>query len=437
MRRMLAIMLGGALTAAAFAAAAILGPIADEPGQTAVAQTDYEVWAIDQSDSRPDGGGTLYVYQGADLTRSGMLEPVPEVIDLGGAARTLCLEQTGSAPRRPHMFFFNSTHTHAVLAFVASGHVLFMDAAARRPVACLDAGEQAHAAVPAPNDAYAVVANQNGKLLQRIRTDYTSNTFTLEQAATLDLTACRTPSGAPCQNMMLRPDNAPICPIVERTSRFTFVTLRGGGLFVVDATATPMTVVAEYDREAVAPNGCGGVETRGAMYVNAGGGTATTPFRSDLYAFPLAPSLGGAEPKVIFSQSGRVDSHGAALLPGDMLWLNDRAANKVVVVDTVRDQVANEFSLAGALSSDPAPDLIDVAPTGDWVFVTLRGPNPLTGNAPRVNNAVGATPGVGVIRVAPGGTRGELVRVARITRLVDGMEAADPHGIGVRRPGVR
>ncbi|MGH2601751.1 MAG: hypothetical protein ACRDJ9_20505, partial [Dehalococcoidia bacterium] len=377
------------------------------------------------------------IYQGADLTATGASTPSAEVIDLGGAARTLCLEQTGSAPRRPHMFFFNSTHTHVVLAFVASGHVLFMDAAARRPIACLDVGDQAHAAVPAPNDAYAVVANQNGKLLQRIRTDYAGNTFILEQAATIDLTTCRTASGAPCQDMMLRPDNAPICPIVERSSRLTFVTLRGGGLFVVDATTTPMAVVAEYDRETVAPNGCGGIETRGAMYVNAGGGTAITPFRSDLYTFPLSAVSGAGAtatgPKRIFSQEGRVDSHGAVLLPGDMLWLNDRAANKVVVVDTVRDQVANEFSLAGALSSDPAPDLIDVAPTGDWVFVTLRGLNPLTGNAPRVNNAVGATPGVGVIRVAPGGAGGELVRIARITRTVDGMEAADPHGIGVRR----
>ncbi|MGH2600366.1 MAG: hypothetical protein ACRDJ9_13395, partial [Dehalococcoidia bacterium] len=105
MRRMLAIIPGAALTVA-FAAAAILGPISDEPGRTAVAQGDYEVWAIDQADSRPDGGGTLYIYQGSDLTATGASTPSAEVIDLGGAARTLCLEQTGSAPRRPHMFFF-------------------------------------------------------------------------------------------------------------------------------------------------------------------------------------------------------------------------------------------------------------------------------------------------------------------------------------------
>ena len=34
----------------------------------------------------------------------------------------------------------------------------------------------------------------------------------------------------------LRPINWPICPIVDSSSRYGFVTLRGGGLFVVDAT---------------------------------------------------------------------------------------------------------------------------------------------------------------------------------------------------------
>src|SRR5262245_1733899 len=83
----------------------------------------YEVWAINQSDTTPDGGGTLYIYEDHDLIwRHGHR---PEVIDLGGAARDLCLAQTGTMPRRPHMFMFNHMHTHAVIAFVATGHVLF------------------------------------------------------------------------------------------------------------------------------------------------------------------------------------------------------------------------------------------------------------------------------------------------------------------------
>ena len=76
--------------------------------------------------------------------------------------------------------------------------------------------------------------------------------------------------------------------------------------------------------------------------------------------------------------------------------------------------------------------------------MTLRGPNPLTGNAPAVNNAVGATPGVGVIAVKRGGFTGELVAVAPIRNpspafacaSVGGSptltERADPHGMAIR-----
>jgi hypothetical protein len=200
-----------------------------------------------------------------------------------------------------------------------------------------------------------------------------------------------------------------------------------------------MAIVAEYDRAMVAPNGCGGIETGGRMYINSGGGTPATPLRADLYAFPLAGFSAMAAPAntpaplVVFSQTGEVDSHGAAQLKsGALLWMVDRAANKIVVVDTVANTIVAEIDLTGALSEDPTPDLIDVSPTGDWAFVSLRGPNPLTGNAPEVHNAVGSTPGVGVIRVAADGRSGELMRIARISRMVDGVERADPHGIAVR-----
>ena len=40
----------------------------------------------------------------------------------------------------------------------------------------------------------------------------------------------------PCQAAGVRPDNAPICPFVASDNGPAFVTLRGGGLFVVDHT---------------------------------------------------------------------------------------------------------------------------------------------------------------------------------------------------------
>lgn len=412
------------------------------PGPATADEASFEVWAIDQSDTTPDGGGTLYVYPGDSLSGRGAATAEPEVIDLGGASRDLCLARTGTAPRRPHMLMFNGANTHAVLAFVATGHVLFMEAASRIPVECIDVGAQAHAAFPSPDETYVVVANQNGKLLQRISTDYGAESFVLDAGATLDLATCVTPNGFLCQDAVLRPDNAPICPVIDAASLFTFVTLRGGGMFVVDSTATPMSIVAEYDQAAVHPNGCGGLEVGGKMYVNSGGGTPANPLESDLYSFQLSGFSTNPNPPntpapaLVFSHDDRgfVDSHGAALTKhGRFLWVADRAANGIVVVDTATDSVVNEFGLVGAVSPDPAPDLLDIAPTGNRVFLALRGPNPLTGNAAGVNNAVGSTPGVGVIRVERNGGTGELQAVARISHMVDGVERADPHALRIRR----
>ena len=450
MRRLWALVAGAALAAALLAvllsapagtSAIVFAGAQDEPDD----ETGYEVWVVDQSDTTAGGGGTLRIYDGKTLggRSPGEAAEAAETIDLGGAAEALCLARTGSVPRRPHMLQFNRGRTYAVLAYVASGHVLFLDAKTRAPVECIDVGVGAHAAYPAPNERYVVVANLAGKLLHRIAADFDTGTFALEPAATIDLASGTTPSGALRQDPALRPDNAPVCPIVESRSRFTFVTLRGGGMFVVDSRATPMAIVAEYDRDTIDPSGCGGLETDGTMYVDSGGGGPANPLESDLYAIPLAglssrPAAPNTPaPSLVFSQDADgafADSHGAVLTRhGRYLWVADRAANKLVIVDTRTDRVVNEVALSGSFSGDPAPDLLGISPSGTRVYVSLRGPLPLTGNVPLIENAVGATPGVAVIRVTEGGAAGVLQAVVRIGHVVGGVERADPHGIAIRR----
>ena len=437
-----------ALGAGAVAAAVGLVPsgasgIVFAGAANAAGEAPYEVWAIDQSDSRPGSGGRLYVYDGPSLAGRSAGAARPEVVDLGGAADELCLARTGARATRPHMILFESSGSHAIVSYVASGHVLFLDARTRQPVGCVRAtqtasGRQAHAAMPTSDGAYAIVANQNGKLLERIRTDYATGTFALEPAATLDLANGTTPSGAPRQAPGIRPDNAPICPILDSTGRFAFVTLRGGGMFVVDVRATPMAIVAEYDRATVHPNGCGGIETAGKMYVNSGGGTSTNLYEFDVYAFdlsafsttPSAPNTPAPRLVVSDDERARTDSHGMALTKGERYaWVADRAANRIVVVDTLSDRPVGEFALEGAISSDPSPDLMAVSPSGNRVFVTLRGPTPLSGDP---HASTGATPGIGVIRVEAGGRTGALQAIARISNPDGAAERADPHGIAVR-----
>lgn len=410
----------------------------------------FEVWAIDQSGT----AGKLYIYDGHDLNDEAATA-VPEVVDLGGAVASLCQTQTGTAPLRAHMLMFDPSHSVAILSYVATGHVVFIDGVTRAPLWCIDVGAQAHAAFPSPDGSYVVVANQNGKLLQRISADFDTNTFSLDNPATINLATCTTPNGAACEDAALRPDNAPICPAIDSSSRLVFVTLRGGGMFVVDGTNTPMNIIAEYDKGTVHPNGCGGLEKGGKMYINSGGGTAANPTESDLYSFPLSgyPSTGfnapnTPAPTTIFSKdTGNHDSHGAVLnvaKQGRYLWVADRFANEIEVVDTTTDSLVNTFSLAGRHSSDPAPDLMAIAPGGGYAFVALRGPCPLTANAPAVNNAVGATPGVGVLAIQRAGLTGKLVAVAPISNpsapfvctTVGGLptlsERADPHALRVR-----
>jgi hypothetical protein len=407
----------------------------------------FEVWLVDQSNSPGVAyGGAIYIYEGADLTSEGAAAVAPaSVIDLAHETAALCLATTGANPVRPHMLFFNATHSHAILAFVASGHVVIFDAAARTPLACLrtSAGaggaRQAHAAIPALDNAAILVANQNGKLLERIRTDYVTNTFTLDTAATLDLATCTTPNGVPCEAPDLRPDNAPICPIVESSSTLAFVTLRGGGLFVVDATATPMAILAEYDQATVRPNGCGGVEIAGRMYLSAGGGTATHLFGFDVYQFPLsgydpAQPPDSPAPVVLLSADDSAqerDAHGmVSTLLGRYLWVADRVANVAEVFEVASGARVNTVDLVGAASGDPAPDLADSSPFGDRLFFSLRGPTPLSGD-PHV--ATGGTPGLGVVQLTAGGKSGELTRVVRISNVdAEGVERADAHAIRVR-----
>lgn len=93
----------------------------------------------------------------------------------------------------------------------------------------------------------------------------------------------------------------------------------------------------------------------------------------------------------------------------------DRFDNEVVVIDTEQDFVVHTFSLLSEHSPDPTPDLMDISPDGKFVYAALRGPCPVTGNAPSVDNAVGATPGVGVIKVQAGGFTGRVVAVAPIS----------------------
>ncbi|MGH7260171.1 MAG: hypothetical protein ACREI9_05750 [Nitrospiraceae bacterium] len=390
----------------------------------------YEVWLADQSDTGKESGGFLHIYDGAQLAADPSGAKPTVTIDLAGDVNKLCEEATKKPVRRPHMLFFTKDQSHAIVSFL-SGHVLFMDAATKKPEACLSMGKNVHAAWPTPDQKMAIAANMADKKFIRIWTDYKNHKFTFDESK--DVMALGAMEGPE------RPDNAPVCPITEDSSKFAFITLRGGGLIVTDVTETPMKVLATLDNKQVHPAGCGGIQVGKTMYINSGGGWPADKFPAaaslayDVYAVSLGNLPKSVDAKLITSRDGKTaDSHGMAAV-GSYVWSGDRAGNNIEVIDSASNTSVGTIDLAGKVSDDPAPDLMDAAPDGRYVFLALRGPSPLTGNDKAVNNAVGSTPGVGVVKVTGGGKGGELVGVARVSNMKDGKETADPHGIAVRK----
>lgn len=436
---------------------------------SADAALQHEIWLLDQSNTYDsdangslDSGGFLYIYQGNDFAGTAVPNPIPEVIDLGGTISANVKTNTGTAPVRPHYISFNPTGSHAVITFVATGHLIIIEAASRQVVYSVDVGVQAHAANVSPTNDYILVANQNGKLVQRIDTNFATNTFALDNTATLDLANGLTPTGAQRQGDE-RPDNAAVITYPDqRDGNLAFITLRGGGGFVVNPRTTPIKIVAEFSTATIEPAGLIAVQKGPKLYFNSGGGGASTlGFQGVLYtldwtAFSPTPALPLAAdtpaPRVVFDfgdlppglatetrTSPVTDSHGIQFSKpnADYLWAVDRADNKIIVVNPTNDQIVNRINLVSRATGDPTPDLVRFSPDGTRAYVSLRGPAPLSGNNPTVNNAKGSTPGLGVFDVTENGLNAKLRHVQRtFNRTPAGVETSDPHGIQVRVHGI-
>lgn len=384
----------------------------------------YEVWLTDQSDTAKESGGFLYIYDGAALAANPAAAKPAVTIDLSGEINTFCEAATKKPVRRPHMLFFNKDQDHAILSFL-SGHVLFMDAKTRKPEACLSMGKNVHAAWPTPNQKMAIAANIIEKKFVRIWTDYAAHAFSFDPEK--DVVNLALLEGGE------RPDTSPICPITESSSRYAFVTLRGGGLLVFDVTTTLMSLVVTLNNNEIHPAGCGGIQVDETMYVNSGGGWPVAPLSYDVYALDLSKLPKSVSVKLVSQRDDQfADSHGMAAV-GRYVWSADRAGNNIEIIDTLSNLSVGSIDLVTDGNKDPAPDLLDNAPDGQYMFVSLRGPAPLTGNDKMAHNAKGTIPGVGVIHVDGGGKVGHYKGQAIVTNMKEGKETADPHGIAVRK----
>ena len=367
-----------------------------------------------------------------------------------------------------------------------------------------------------PDGTKLIVANLGAKLLERIDYDQASDTFTFNKASTLDLVGGRdltamearadstlpagrvsgeyanfqtiyTPSGA-LKEGPGRPNNVVICPIPSSNNQHVYVTFGGGGLFVVDITTEPMSIVAEYTNDVISGAGCGGAEGGGFMHLNAGVSASaagaddsvfimyrlpldypeganphTTPNMPPVVKFFEEKTLGITSAEALAS---RRDAHGMTISPTRRyLYQFDRVQNNAEVFDmgkVINDPDATLEEQAGAhvstldltgsewcvgegapfvnqdgegyeFSADPAPDLVDISPDGRKLLVSFRGPHPVTVK----HAALGSCPGFGVVTLEGDGSTGTLTHVFR-TFLSDATgtkNLSDIHAAAVRIKG--
>jgi hypothetical protein len=292
-----------------------------------------------------------------------------------------------------------------------------------------------------------------------------------------------------------RTNNVPICPISSSNNN-VYVTLGGGGLFVLKVDETPMKIVGEYGNAVINGAGCGGVEANGRMFLNGGvsasgaGADQSTftlySFEDDLFSNNAAPKENAPMPIQVFKDptntntignvdgtrssdisgqlpttSTRRDSHGAfQTLDGKYIHVVDRIQNVMEVFDSQTYERVNTYDLVsidgksgrdgpsgpcraksilddpGLVLNDPAPDLFEITPDGKYFAVAFRGPVPVS----VTHSAQGSCPGVGIVEITEGGKSGRLVDVLRTTNTVDDVSVASIPGghnyVGVERSDV-
>src|SRR5256886_236460 len=234
----------------------------------------YELWVVDQAETTPTGGGTLYIYKGADLKGTA---PAPAyAVNLGEAA----LGVGDGIGKHGHSITFNPAMTHAVISYVDSGHVQVIRAADRKVVASIKmtggaAGPAApHASAVTPAGDAIIVANQGGKRLQRISADFKTDVYKLDAAADLDLSLLEDAD---------HPGNLPVIPVFTPDGRYVYVPMRGGGSYVIDYQATPTKTVASVVKSAIGPQQCCATFVKDTVSTTAQGGATSSTTSFNLY----------------------------------------------------------------------------------------------------------------------------------------------------------
>lgn len=367
---------------------------ADGPddGAESGAGEDYEVWALDQ---------------GEDINQLIVYSPDLDVIDTVDLGEIAASDDDSQLITTPHMVDFDSEGRYAFIASTNSGNVTVVRAADKEIVEIIPTAEGAHMAAVTPDDSAVWVANIAGGSFTEIEIDLDAETFELSGRELII-------KDDPAYDDDLFPTEfvGPVCHDYSPDGRYAWVTLGPGtgGLAVVDLETVEIAQI--WPQDDVKAN-CGIHITSDGQTAYANWGVPTQD-EGELYVFD-AQELELLET----IPTNGIDAHGVRLTPDESeLWLVNRDSSNGIVLDTATNEISRELTDDNV---GTVPDILDFSPDGDRAFITLRGPEPMSG----AHATIGETPGVAVVDVASG----DLIEVLEPN---EGNDRSDFHGIAVR-----
>ena len=401
--------LQGTVAVGAIGAAGCLGDAEDD--------RSYEIWALDQ------GTDLIYVYT-PEETDDDSDEPAFELIEEIDVAG---FEETADDAVVPHMISFSSDYEYAAVACTAGAQTLVFRTEDHELVAAIDTGAGSHFSGFTPDDEYIVVDVIGEEKIVRVDANLDDEEF--EIADEILVREDETIVGAGIES------GSPICHSYDQSGRSIHTmgpSYHDGALVIVDHD--DFTVDAAFSGDEL-PTNCGTMPhpSEEKFYLTAG-----LPTPTDDDGEPIEGEEGVGDYYVLDTESdeiivdgastGGTDAHGFWFTTdGEELWVLNRETNDGVVIDPDTDDVIEEIEAYGpAQSEDSAerdsPDIMWASPDGAYMFVTLRGSNPVSGDP---HAATGVTPGFSVLDT----DTKEILDVV----VPDGdNEDSDFHGIGVR-----
>ncbi|RQG95807.1 cell surface protein [Natrarchaeobius chitinivorans] len=375
----------------------------------------YEIWALDQ------GRDNIHLYEPGE--GDGEFDNT-DTIDLNE------LEGVPEDGVVPHMIDYSSDYEYAAIACTGGARTLVFRTEDHELVGNVETGPASHFAGFSPDDEYIHVDVIGDEKIVRLDADLEAEEFEIDDY--IEIHENETVADAGIDS------GAPICHQYAQDGRSLHTigpSYHDGALVIVDHE--DFSVDRAYSGDEL-PTNCGTMPhpSDEKFYLTAGLPSSDGEGVGDYYVYDTAED----EVVVDGASTEGNDAHGFWFTPdGEELWVLNRETNDGVVLDPETDDVITEIDAYGPDQSDDpserdAPDIMWSSPDGEYMFVTLRGPSPQSGDP---HAATGVTPGFSVLDVE---TR-DIVTVVEPDPIADYSEddledddvsTPDFHGIGVR-----